>query len=310
MVLVRRLPKSTRERVAWRTDTGGLAFFAIFVVTALLALEQIQHADVSAIPLGLALLAASLVALWVLIRHENRTSEPLIPVTLLRHPVMWRSDAMAAFHGAALVSLLTFLPVYLQLVRGMSPSETGVMLVPLTVGIGTGSLLTGRMVSKTGLTTIFPVIGLSLATLSLIALALWASALNDTALLALLLWIGLCMGTIMGVVQVIVQSTAGLARLGEAAASVQFSRSIGAAFGTAIVATIIFGLLSFKQPDAANILGGLIGNLHQATPALSPPRQLALQSDLKDVFRVAFLTIAGFTTVGLVLAATNPMRRI
>jgi EmrB/QacA subfamily drug resistance transporter len=311
MVLVRRLPKSTRERVAWRTDTGGLAFFAIFVVTALLALEQIQHADVSAIPLGLALLAASLVALWVLIRHEKRTSEPLIPITLLRHPVMWRSDAMAAFHGAALVSLLTFLPVYLQLVRGMSPSETGVMLVPLTVGIGTGSLLTGRMVSKTGLTTIFPVIGLSLATLSLIALAFCASALNDMALLALFLWIGLCMGTIMGVVQVIVQSTAGLARLGEAAASVQFSRSIGAAFGTAAVATIIFGLLSFKQPEAANILGGLIGNMHQAgTSALPPARQAAFRADLQDAFRVAFLTIAGFTTVGLSLAATNPMRRI
>jgi hypothetical protein len=118
------------------------------------------------------------------------------------------------------------------------------------------------------------------------------------------------MGTIMGVVQVIVQSTAGLARLGEAAASVQFSRSIGAAFGTATVATIIFGLLSFKQPEAANILGGLIGNAHQASPALSPARQVAFRADLQDAFRVAFLTIAGFTTVGLCLAATNPMRRL
>ena len=79
---------------------------------------------------------------------------------LLRQPAIWHSDALAACHGAALVSLITFLPVYLEVVRGTSPSETGLLLVPLTIGIGAGSLITGRLVSKTGLTTIFPIVGL------------------------------------------------------------------------------------------------------------------------------------------------------
>ena len=102
----------------------------------------------------------------LLIHHENRAASPLIPLKLLRQPAIWHSDALAACHGAALVSLITFLPIYLEVVRGSTPSDTGLLLVPLTIGIGAGSLVTGRLVSKTGLTTVFPVSGLALATIN------------------------------------------------------------------------------------------------------------------------------------------------
>ena len=102
---------------------------------------------------------------------QSRTPSPLIPLALLRRSTVWRSDALAACHGAALVSLITFLPIYLEVVRGQSPSETGLLLVPLMVGIGTGSLLTGRLVSKTGLTTLYPSLGLILVTANLVQLS-------------------------------------------------------------------------------------------------------------------------------------------
>ena len=189
---------------------------------------------------------------------RTATPSPLIPLGLLRQPAIWHSDALAACHGAALVSLITFLPVYLQVVRGASPSETGFLLVPLTIGIGTGSLVTGRLVNKTGLTTVYPVVGLALVTASFVVLAFWASALGTAALAGLLLCNGLCMGTVMGVVQVSVQSAAGQLRLGEAAASVQFSRSIGAAFGTALVATVLFAFLAFRNPEAARVFATMV----------------------------------------------------
>jgi len=66
----------------------------------------------------------------------NRATSPCLPVRLRRQPAIWRSDAMAACHGATLVSLLTFMPLYLHIVRGVSASETGLLLLPLTVGIG------------------------------------------------------------------------------------------------------------------------------------------------------------------------------
>src|SRR4029077_209581 len=143
----------------------------------LLSLEQVQRADLSALPLGGALFAAGLFALVLRVVYENRVRSPLIPLGLLRQPAIWHSDALAACHGAALVSLITFLPVYLEVVRGTSPSTTGLLLVPLTIGIGGGSLVTGQLVNKTGLTSVFPVVGLALVTVNLIIFAIWASAL-------------------------------------------------------------------------------------------------------------------------------------
>ena len=309
VALTWRLPNPTIERLAWRADPGGLILFTVFVATTLLSLEQVQHVNLDVIYLGAGLFAAGLIALVLLVRHENRTPSPLIPLGLLRQPAIWHSDALAACHGAALVSLITFLPIYLQVVRGASPSETGFLLVPLTIGIGTGSLVTGRLVNKTGLTTIYPIAGLSLVTVNFVALAFWAHVLGASALAGLLLCNGLFMGTVMGVVQVSVQSAAGPVRLGEAAASVQFSRSIGAAFGTALVATVLFAYLAIRNPEAARVFATMVKHA-RVGPALAPGQQAAIQADIQEAFRAAFLTMAAFTTAGFFLALTNPLRRI
>ncbi len=310
VALTWRLPNPNKERLGWRSDPGGLVLFTLFVAMTLLSLEQVQRANLSSLPLGGGLLAIGIVALLLLVRHENWAPSPLIPLGLLRQPAIWRSDALAACHGAALVSLITFLPVYLEVVRGASPSSTGVLLVPLMVGIGAGSLVTGRLVNKTGLTTVFPIGGLVLATINLAIFALWSSTLGTTALAVLLLWNGLCMGTVMGVVQVSVQSAAGPLRLGEAAASVQFSRSIGAAFGTALVATMLFAVLSIRNPEAARVFAAMIEHARQAGPPATSVQVAAIQADIAAAFRAAFLLMAGFTIGGFFLALTNPLRRI
>ena len=275
-----------------------------------LPIEQVQHLDRVAWPLAGAMLVAGVVSLALLVRQENRAPSPLIPLSLLRRPTIWRSDALAACHGAALVSLITFLPIYLEVVRGLSPADTGLLLMPMTIGIGVGSLLTGRMVSKTGLTTVFPVLGLALVTVNLVALALRAQALSAASLGWLLLWNGLCMGTVMGVVQVTVQTASGPSQLGEAAASVQFSRSIGAAFGTAIVAAVLFSVLSVKNPEAARLFSAMAEQAGQPAAGVLPPGQTALQADIAEAFRVSFFVVAAFTTAGFLLALAIPLRRI
>jgi EmrB/QacA subfamily drug resistance transporter len=310
MYLTTRLPNPAVERLPWRADPGGLFFFTLFVATTLLALEQVQHVELSSLPLGAVLLAIGLIALVLLVRQENRAASPLIPLSLLRQPAIWRSDALAACHGAALVSLITFLPVYLEVVRGFTPSTTGLLLVPLTIGIGTGSLLTGRLVNSTGLTTVFPIVGLTLCTANFIVLAFWASSLGATGLAVLLLLTGLFMGTVMGVVQVSVQSAAGQLRLGEAAASVQFSRSIGAAFGTALVATLLFATLAIKNPDAAAVFAAMVEHAKIAGAPLSVGQLAEIHGDIADAFRAGFLLMAVFTAGGFFMALTNPLRRI
>jgi hypothetical protein len=118
------------------------------------------------------------------------------------------------------------------------------------------------------------------------------------------------MGTVMGVVQVTVQSAAGTSRLGEAAAAVQFSRSIGAAFGTALVASVLFAFLDIRDPEAARSFALMVKHTSHITPKVPTIQEAAMMADIQIAFRLAFFLIATFTTVGFLLAATNPMRRI
>jgi len=308
LLLARNLPTKRLERASWQPDPIGLLLFTTLIATSLLALEQAQQFDLNALPIIGALFAGAALALVLLVLQESRAPSPFIPVTLLRQPVIWRSDALVACHGAALVSLITFVPIYLQVVRGHSPGETGLLLIPITVGIGAGSLITGRLVTRTRLTTIFPSIGLPLVTAAIVFLGSRIDEITTTALVALLVWIGLFMGTVMGVVQVVVQSASGLQQLGEAAASVQVSRSMGAAFGTAVVATVLFAALSIKHPETARVFGAMME--HGARGASSSSEQILLHAEIAHAFRIAFWSIAGFTALGSWLAVSIPLRRI
>ena len=165
VLFVFRIPPRQGDRRRTTFDSPGLVLFILFVGPVILALEQVQRMELSTIPMALGLLAFGLVSLGLLTWQERITTSPLIPPRLFKQASIWRADLMAACHGAALVSLITFLPIYLRAVRGASPAETGLILLPLTAGIGIGSMFTGQMVSRTGRTAIFPTYGLIAATI-------------------------------------------------------------------------------------------------------------------------------------------------
>jgi predicted MFS family arabinose efflux permease len=217
---------------------------------------------------------------------------------------------MAACHGAALVSLFTFLPMYMRVVRGASAAETGLLLLPLTAGIGLGSMVTGRIVSRTGRTAIFPSLGLIVVVLTLLSLAFWAPRLSTAQLPWLFAVNAVFMGTVMGVVQVTVQSSAGPNMLGAAAASVQFCRSVGAALGTAMAGAVLFAVLTAMDPDAARLFGSLVEQGPGVLAGLPAARRAVLQAEIAEAFRAAFLAIAGFAVGALILAWSIPLRRI
>ena len=310
MAFVFRIPPRQGDRRRTTFDSPGLVLFIFFVGPVILALEQVQRMELSTVPLALGLLAFGLVALGLLTWQERITTSPLIPPLLFRQASIWRSDAMAACHGAALVSLITFLPIYLRAARGASPGETGLILLPLTAGIGIGSMFTGQMVTRTGLTAVFPTYGLMCATVSLLCLAFWVPHLSTTQMAWAFCVVALFMGTVMGVVQVTVQAVSGPRLLGTGAAMVQFSRSVGAAFGTATVAAVLFSILSATDRDTAALFGMIIERGPDALATLAPARQAMVEAQIGDAFRAAFITIAAFTGMGTWLAWTLPLRRL
>jgi EmrB/QacA subfamily drug resistance transporter len=305
-----RIPPRQGDRRRTMFDAPGLVLFIFFVGPVILALEQVQRMELSTLPLALGLLAFGLVSLGLLSWQERITTSPLIPPRLFRQPSIWRADAMAACHGAALVSLITFLPIYLRAVRGASPAETGLVLLPLTAGIGIGSMFTGQMVTRTGRTAVFPTYGLMAATIGLVAIAFLAPLMSPTQLAWSFCVIALFMGTVMGVVQVTVQAVSGPRLLGTGAAMVQFSRSVGAAVGTASVAAILFSILSATDRITASLFGSIIEQGPDVLASLAPAHQAAVHAQIGEAFRAAFLTIAAFTGMGTVLAWTLPLRRL
>ena len=208
------------------------------------------------------------------------------------------------------MSLVTFLPIYLRAVRGASPAETGLLLLPLMFGIGIGSLVTGQLVTRTGRTAVFPSYGYVAATAGLLFLAFRVPHLSLSALPWLFGATACFMGTVMGVVQVTVQAVAGQRMLGTGAAMVQFSRSVGAAFGTAAVAAVLFSVLAASDSETANLFGAMIDRGPDAIAMLTPARQAVVQREIGEAFRAAFVTIAAFTGIGAWLAFSMPLRRV
>ena len=309
-MLMLRLPARKGSDEDWHFDAKGLALFILFVGPTLLAIEMSQRLDATLAPALIGLALCAITALLLLVRQERRAASPLLPVSLLSKPAISRSDALAACHGAALVSLITFLPLYLRVVRGASASESGLLLLPLTAGIGFGSLVTGRLVSKTGRTFVFPSFGLIISLATIVTLALASPYLAPPQISALLGVNALFMGTVMGVVNVTVQSAAGPRMLGAAAGSVQFSRSVGASLGTAIVGAVLFLSLSITDREAAALLGTMVERGPDVLARFDAAHRAVLEVEIANGFRAAFLTVALFTSCALVLAWTNPARRI
>jgi hypothetical protein len=111
-------------------------------------------------------------------------------------------------------------------------------------------------------------------------------------------------------VQVTVQVAAGRKMLGTAAASVQFSRSLGAALGTAAVGVVLFTVLAVENQGAAELFSEILQSGPDTLQTLAAAQRAAIVSQIGSAFRAAFLTVAGFGVFATLLAWTIPMRRI
>ncbi len=310
MALVMRLPRGTSSGGRRSFDAAGLLLLTGFIVPLLVALSKLQRLDPAAIPLILGLVALATLVLVVLIWQQLRARSSLLALRLLRQPAFWRADVMAACSGASLTALITFLPIYLQVVTGATPAETGLLILPLTGAVSSGSVITGWLISRSGRTAIFPGIGLLVTAATLIALGIWTPILSRTQLCWVLALGGVCQGSSMITAQITVQMVAGTRELGAAAASVQLARSLGSAFGVAIAGAVLFVLLSAIDPAAATLFFEMVRHGSQILAELPGEQQAQVQAEISSAFRGVFLTVACFSMTIVAMAWTLPVRRL
>lgn len=290
-----------------RFDWAGLALFVVAVTAALVALDRARRLDAALLPAALALAALAVGATALLLRVERAARDPLLPLAVFAEPSIWRAYLLSASVVGAQVGLISFLPVWLQTVRGMAPGPSGLMLLALSLGGASGAFFAGRMATRTGHAMRWPSVFLPLGSLMWAGIALVAADLPLAALVPLLAVASFCSGTSYPVVQMTAQAAAGRERLGTAAAGVAFSRNIGAATGTAVVAAVVFAALSLAGAGPA--FQRLVAEGPGFMAALGPEAAAALRAELAEAFRLLFVTASVLTAVGAVMAWRVPLRQ-
>ncbi len=310
-ILAFRLPnRRGASREGWSFDYPGLFYFTGFIVPLLLALEQVRRFNMAGSAWMIALTGFSLACLVLLVRQERRAASPLLPVVLMRQPTIWGAQLMILCHGAMMTALIAFLPLYLRVTGIGTIHDVGFMLLVFSAAIAFSSIIVGRLVTRTGLTMIFPAVGMFFTTLMFVYIALYASTLSLSGLYVTMALLAVAMGTVMTVCQVTIQATAGRKLLGVASGSIQLARTVGAVFGTALFGTLLFAVLALRDPEAAGSFGKILNLGPEALKIFDASRQQAIMSEIASGFRWGFFMLAGISTIAMVLAWINPTRRI
>ena len=237
-----RLPKGEKHPPAARgADLAGHVLFAVGALCTLFWLTSGGHRFPWGSLPSLALLAVGLVALGLLWRHERRHAAPFLPVELLQERTVLLSVVVVAMFASCLFAVVFFLPIYLQLGHQMSAQGSGLLLLPVTAGMVIASTTSSRILARTGRPHWIPVIGLSLSSAALFALAL--APANQTLIGCFAFFAGLGFGCVMPTTQVTMQTVAGRERLGVVTALMALARSTGGATGPALFGAVAFAMM-------------------------------------------------------------------
>jgi len=199
-------------------------------------------------PMIVGLVAVSLAMLAAVVWWERRAPDPIFPPSAFARPVVRAALGMTFFVAASMFAVTIYIPVYLQLVDGVSPTRSGVLLLPLMGGMLTTSIVSGQLVTRFGRYKVFPVSGTALMTLGMWLLTHLGAHTSLLVSSAYLVVFGVGMGMTLQIAVVAVQNAVDRRDLGSATSAISFSRNIGAANGTALLGAVLVSRLGFWLP--------------------------------------------------------------
>ena len=293
------------RRQAHNIDYFG-AVLLIFGISATLLVTVwggTQYAWSSPVILSLSVVAAILIAVFIV--WEHHASEPILPPSLF-HIGVFRVTASVSFLLAMVMfGAIIYLPLYLQLVDGVSPTISGLLLVPLMLGLLATSILSGQVVSRTGRYKVFPIVGSLLMVLGMYLLSNLGLHTSHLVMSAYVIVLGAGMGMTMQIMVLATQNAVEGRLIGTATAAVTFFRSLGGAFGTSLFGAIFIAGLTHWIPIL--LPGAVSKNLHVNQSFSMSPAQLhafppQIQHGILDSFVRSLHTVF---LVGVPLAAVT-----
>jgi EmrB/QacA subfamily drug resistance transporter len=279
------------ERVQHAIDYAGAVLLAVglsaIVLLTTLGGNTYAWGSVQIVGLGVVGVAGILAFL----KTESRAREPILPPHLFRNRVFGVTGAIGFVIGFALFGALTYLPLFQQVVRGDSPTESGLQLIPVMAGVLIGAIGSGQVITATGRYKAFPIAGTALAAIGMLLLSRLDAGTSTLYGSFAMFVMGLGLGLVMQVLVLAVQNAVDYADLGVATSGATLFRSMGGSLGTAVLGAIFTNRLTHELSGspAAQVRGGSVdpSALHQLPAAVRDSYTGAFTDALTTVFLVA-----------------------
>ena len=317
VVLAATLP-SRKEEAHYQIDYLGAVLLAAALSAIVLTctLGGTDYAWGSPQIVGLAVLAIALTVAFVW--AERRAAEPVLPPRLFGNRVFTVTSAIGLVVGFALFGSVTYLPLFLQVVNGATPTGSGLQILPLMFGLLITSIGSGQLITRTGRYKPFPIIGTALMVAGLLLLSTMDASTTRLEASAFMFVLGLGLGSVMQVLVLAVQNAVDYSDLGVATSGATLFRSIGGSVGTAVLGSIFSNRLSSELsaslPAAAKHALGSGGSvtlntakLAKLPPAIHTVYITAFTNALNTVFVVAAAIAAAAFVLSLFLEQ-RPLR--
>lgn len=256
-------------------------------------------------PPALALLGGFVALAGVFVVVEHHAKEPIIPLRLFRNRVFSVGNMFAILCGVAMFGAIVFFPLYLQAVMGMSPTKSGLAMLPAVAGIFTTSIGSGQLMSRTGRYKIFPILG---AATLLVSLVLLSRLSVDTPYWQAGIFVyifGAGLGFTMQTIVTAVQNSVAMSDMGSATSSTVFFRQMGGSIGTAVFGAVLSSRLTTHLGEqmqgiappgtkTPNVDANNIEALQQLKEPFKTPVLTAFSNAIDDVFLVGipFIVLA------------------
>ncbi|MCR3747421.1 drug resistance transporter, EmrB/QacA subfamily [Lentzea californiensis] len=259
LFVVARVLNIPHQRVNHRIDFGGAIALTVGLVPLLIVAEQGREwgwASTTSIAMYVIGVLGLVAFVWV----ENRMGdEAMLPMRMFRNHTFSLGNTINFVLGIGMFGGMVSIPLYLQIVKGVTPTTAGLMLLPMTFGIMSATAIAGKVTSKTGRYRIFPIIGAGLMTIALFLLSTIGTDTPSWLVMGYMFIMGAGLGQCMQTLLLAIQNDAEPRDMGVATASATFFRQIGGTVGTAVFLSILFttvgdkiasGLQTALQTDA------------------------------------------------------------
>jgi EmrB/QacA subfamily drug resistance transporter len=253
------------------------------------------------------LLVAATLLLVTFVFWEGRATEPILPLRLFRNSIFSMTSAVGFVVGTAMFGAIVFIPIYLRVVDGVSPTKAGLLMLPLMVGIIVSSISSGKATTRTGRYKAFPIAGTGLLGLGIFLLSR-LDVDTPTWLFSIYFFVvGAGLGLVMQILVLAVQNAVDFRDMGVATSSSQFFRSMGGTIGTAIFGTILSNRLAHNlaerlPPGAAPAGGGNIAKSPERIALLPPAIHADVVASFVDALHTVFLVAVPVIAVAFVLS--------